>query len=108
MNFRKDVTFFARKTLGNDTIWEKIFVKKAYVTIKKSANSNISVRGFVPNSNIIVRFSPMKNFYPKPGDRIFLGNTDNDIPSEGCYSVLSTTGGDRGARTIRLIKAVCG
>ena len=108
MKFRRNVTVFVRKNRGNDTFWEKHLIRNALFTEVKSANSNISVRGFVPNSSITVRFPVQKAFSLKPGDRLFSGQAEGDFPPADAFSVLSVTGGDRGARTIRLIKAVCG
>ena len=108
MKFRRDVTIFIRKPLSSGTVWEKFPVKDALVTKTIASNSNISAKGLVPNSKVVVRFRDTSEFYPTPGDVVYIGGTDELSPPVSSHPVLSVTGGDRGSRTLRLIKVVCG
>ena len=108
MKFRRNVAVFIRKQENNSIVWDCFTVKNALVTATLEANSNISAKGLVPNSKVIVRFPPDKRFSLKPGDSLFIGGTELKSPPNGSFNVLSVTGGDRGSRTLKLIKAVCG
>lgn len=108
MRLTQPITVYSRQVSGNKSFWLRFETKKALVKITESANSNISAKGFVPNSNIIVRFPKSQVFSLKPGDKIYPGISESDIPPLNAYSVLSVTGGNIGSRTLKLVKAVCG
>ena len=108
MKFRRDITVFLRKTDSGSVLWVPVAVRQALVTKILEANSNISAKGLVPNSRVVVRFPPDDGISLTPGDFIYLGETDRQTPPETSFRVLSVTGGDRGSRTLRLIKVVCG
>ena len=108
MKLRRNITVFVRKPDGHSISWERYVIKKAFVSQTLEANSNISAKGFVPNSRVLIRFPVKNSLKLTPGDFIYLGNTDLSSPPSGSFSVLSITGGERGSRTLRLIKVVCG
>ena len=108
MKFRRDITVFVRKNNSGSIGWESYAIKKALVTQTLEANSNISAKGLVPNSRIVVRFPPDDGICVTPGDFIYIGGTEQKSPPLDSVRVLSVTGGDRGSRILRLTKAVCG
>lgn len=108
MKFRRDIAVFMRKADAAEIKWEKLPIKNALVTKTVASNSNISAKGLVPNSTVVVRFPPQPGLTLAPGDAIYIGGTEEASPPPSSHPVLSVTGGDRGSRSLRLIKAVCG
>ncbi len=101
------VTLYSRGQDGNNVIWDKRVFKKTRVTERRRSNTNISVKGVVPNSEVIMRIMT-RDFIPlKTGDRIYLGAADAALPPKDCLTVREVSDCRRKSRFLKHWKVVC-
>ena len=103
----KKITLFLREKSGSDIVWLSLSVN-ALVSTQIAANSNISSKGFVPNSKVVLRIPTYSNLNISPGDRVVADEISAASPPHDSFSVLSVTDNRRGSRKVRHLKVVCG
>lgn len=100
-----DVTVFHKTVEGRKISFvPKVYQAKRY-SVRLSANSNISQKGFVPNSNVVLRFSSRCGLPISVGDRVALKITENLCDTT--LSVRSVSQNNIGSRFISHTKVVC-
>ena len=99
------VTVFHKTVEGRkNSFVPKVYQAKRY-SVRLSANSNISQKGFVPNSNVVLRIASRSELPISVGDRVALKITENLCDTT--LSVRSVSKNNMGSRFLSHTKVVC-